>query len=459
MSFRKIYPTRIGEPLFTGKQLRALLIPLIIEQVLSATVGIADTVMVSQVSEQAMSGVALVDSINMLIINIFAAFATGGTIVTSQYLGRKDEANARESARQAVMFIASLALTIAAISMCFRGSILRALYQDVEPLIMDSALIYYLITAMSYPFIAIFGICAAIHRTMGNSKFPLTASIAMNITNVAGNAVLIFGFGMGAAGVAIPTLVSRILSATILFISLQSPKRTVHIRGLFPFRINLSMIKKILAIGIPAGLENGIFQIGKVLVQTFISGMGTASIAAAAVANSIASAIMMPGIAVGMCLVTVAGRCVGAGKYDQVRRYGVGFTGLAVIVMLIINTIVFLLIDPIISSFGISDGTATLAKQIIHILLVGTVTIWPLAFSLPNVLRASNDVRFTMVVSIGAMWLFRVGLGYLLSVTMGIGIIGIWYGMVFDWLFRAVIYIYRFCGSKWDHHAILDDPR
>lgn len=453
---RRVFPRRIGEPMFSGRQLRALLIPLIIEQILSATVGIADTVMVAQVGEHAMSGVSLVDSINMLLINIFAALSTGGTIITAQYLGRQEEGRARESARQAIMITTALALIIAIVSVTFRGGILRGLYRDIETSVMDSALIYFLLTAMAYPFIAVFGSCAAISRATGNSKLPMTVSIVMNLMNIVGNAIFIFIFHMGAAGAALSTLISRIFAAAVMFISLRNPKLAVHIRGMLPLRLNIPMIKNILAIGVPTGIENGIFQIGKVIVQSFISGMGTASIAAAAVANSMASITIMPGMAIGMGLVTVAGQCVGAGRFDQVRRYAVGFTFLSMLAVAVINSFIFIFMEHILAAYGVADGTASLAREIITILLIGTISVWPLGFTLPNALRSANDVKYTMLVAIGSMWAFRVGLGYLLSVVMEIGVVGIWYGMMADWLFRMLMYVVRFCGTKWEHHKILE---
>lgn len=453
---RKIFPKRIGEPLFSARELRALLIPLIIEQLLSATVGIADTVMVAQVGETAMSGVALVDSINLLLINVFFALATGGTIITSQYLGRNDHENAKESAKQAVMITTALALVISVISMLFRNGILGGLYGAIEPAVMESAVIYFLLTAASYPFIAVFGTCAAIFRATGNSKLPMYVSIIMNLMNVIGNAFFIFVLGMGAAGAALATLLSRIFAAVTMYVKLRNPEIIVNIRGLFPLRFKWQMIKNILHIGVPTGLENGIFQIGKVIVQTFISGMGTSSIAAAAVANSVSSICVLPGMAIGMGLVTVAGRCVGAGRYDQVRRYGVGFTFLSMLSCAIINTFIFIFLDYILIAYGVEAGTVGLAKEIISILLVGCTFIWPFAFTLPHALRSSNDVRFTMLVAVTSMWALRVGLGYFLSVTMGLGVVGIWYGMMSDWIFRLVLYVGRFCSSKWEHHKILE---
>ncbi|MGI5935433.1 MAG: MATE family efflux transporter [Oscillospiraceae bacterium] len=450
-----VFPKRSGEPLFTSKQIKALLIPLIIEQVLSATIGILDTIMVAQVGEHAMSGVSLVDSINMLLINVFAALTNGGTIVTSQYLGGQRIQKARFSARQAYLICVALASVIMALCLGFRRGILGAIYGSIEKDVMDSAVSYFLFTAISYPFIAQFGTCSALYRIMGNARLPMRVSIVMNLMNVAGNAVFIYVFNMGAAGAALATLISRIFGGTLLTFRLLNPDLQINLSGIWPIKIDIPMIKNILSIGIPNGIENGIFQIGKVLVQSIVSGFGTAGIAAAAVSNSLSSIAIMPGMAIGMGLVTVAGQCVGAGKYDQARRYTVGFTGLSMASITFINIFIFLFMRPIISAYGVGNDTAQLARSLILCTIFGTSLVWPFGFTLPNALRAAGDANFTMLVAVFSMWAFRVGLGYIFSRVFNLGVIGIWYGMIVDWLFRSLLYVGRFLTDRWTNRSIL----
>ena len=449
------FPPRVGEPMFGRKQLTALLIPLIIEQVLSATIGIADTIMVAQVGEHAMSGVALVDAINILLINIFAALSTGGTVITAQYIGRKQRESACKSACQAMIVTVALSTIVTIIFLCFRGGLLRLIYGAVDQNVMDSALIYFLLTALSYPFIASFNTCAAIFRAVGDARRPMVISVGMNILNLIGNAVFIFVFGMGAAGAALATLISRIVGAAVIFVMLYSPRPEVNIRGLFPLKPDFPMIKCILHIGIPTGFENGIFQIGKVLVQSIITGFGTVGIAAASVANSVASFSAMPGIAIGIGLVTVSGQCVGAQKLDQARRYTVGFTAVSAVIAGVLNILLFFFCDPCIALFDVTSETAALSKQLIFSTLIANTLFWPPAFVLPNALRAAGDVRFTMIVAVVSMWVFRVLLGYIFAVPLGFGVLGVWYGMVADWIARAAAYIGRYLSGRWTAHKVL----
>lgn len=451
----KAFPPRVGEPMFTRKQLTALLIPLIIEQVLSATIGIADTIMVAQVGEHAMSGVALVDAINILLINIFAALSTGGTVITAQYIGQKKTGSARESACQAMIVTIGISTIVTVICLCFRGGILRLIYGAVDENVMESALIYFLLTAISYPFIASFNTCAAIFRAVGDARRPMIISVGMNILNLIGNAVFIFVFGMGAAGAALATLISRVVGAAVIFVMLYSDRLEVNIRGLFPLKLNFPMIKSILHIGVPTGFENGIFQIGKVLVQSIITGFGTVGIAAASVANSIASFSAMPGIAIGIGLVTVSGQCAGAQKFDQARRYTVGFTAVSAAIAGVLNILLFFFCDQCIALFDVTSETAALSKQLIFSTLIANTVFWPPAFVLPNALRAAGDVRFTMIVAVVSMWVFRVLFGYIFAVPLGLGVLGVWLGMITDWIARTVAYVWRYLSGKWTEHKVL----
>lgn len=451
----KAFPPRTGEPMFSRKQLTALLIPLIIEQVLSATIGIADTVMVAQVGEHAMSGVALVDAINILLINIFAALSTGGTVITAQYIGQRRISSARESACQAMIVTIGISALVTVVCLCFRSGILRLIYGAVDENVMESALIYFLLTAISYPFMASFNTCAAIFRAVGDARRPMLISIGMNVLNIIGNAFFIFSCGMGAAGAALATLISRIAGAAVIFAMLYSDRLEINIRGLFPIKLDLPMIKNILRIGVPTGFENGIFQIGKVLVQSIITGFGTVGIAAASVANSVASFSAMPGIAIGIGLVTVAGQCAGAQEFDQARRYTVGFTAASAAIAGALNILLFFFCDQCIALFGVTSETAALSKTLIFSTLIANTIFWPPAFVLPNALRAASDVRYTMIVAVVSMWAFRVLLGYILAVPLGFGVLGVWYGMIADWIARTIAYVWRYLSGKWTAHKAL----
>lgn len=441
--------------MFTKKQLVSLIIPLLVEQVFNAVIGLADTVMVAQVGETAMSGVALVDSINTLLVNAFSAMATGGTIITSQYLGRRDVENGKTAAKQCVIVTTALATAICLLCLTFRREILRLVFGAVEQSVMDNALIYFLITAMTYPFVALCAACGATFRATRNSKLPMRVSIIMNIMNIAGNALLIFVFDMGAAGAALSTLISRIFAGAVMYIRLRDPKREVNVHNIFSSGVEWGMVKRILAIGVPTGLENSIFHIGKVLVQSIVSLLGTSSIAAASIAHNAAVVADMPGQAIGLAMMTVVGQCIGANKQDQAKRYAVGLTALSEGSILCVGAVMLVFLRPIIGIFGVAQETVEIARGLVICTVVGLMTVWPLGFTLPHALRAAGDVKFAMCISVISMWVFRVGLGYVLAIPVGVGALGIWLGMIMDWAFRATVFVFRYRSGRWLRHNMI----
>lgn len=433
--------------LFTNKALKKLIFPLIIEQVLAITVGMADVMMVSNVGEAAISGVSLVDMINYLIISIFAALATGGAVVTSQFIGAKEPAKAQSSAKQLVIIAITISLLITLISVIFRDSILRALFGDIEPAVMSNASLYFLISAFSFPFLALYNSCAALYRAMGNSSLPMRVSILMNIINVAGNAILIFGFHRGVEGVAIPSLVSRVVAALIIFILIRNKSNEIYVRG--ALKPNFKMIAKILNIAIPSGLENGIFQFGRIIVVSIIAGFGTTQIAANAVANSVDSMGCIAGQAMNLAIITVIGRCVGANDDKQIRYYTKKLITITYIITAVINSIILLCLPFILNIFKLSADTRALAFTLIMIHNGFAMLLWPLSFTLPNALRACNDVRFAMIISIFSMFSFRIALSYYIGRNLGYGAIGVWIAMVVDWIFRVICFSWRFVKGKY----------
>lgn len=436
------------EPLFSGKDLRKLIIPLVFEQALAITVGMADTMMVSSVGEAAVSGVSLVDMINILMFNIMAALATGGAVVTSQCLGARHRDDARKSARQLLYTVIFSGLLIGVIVILLRRPMLRLFFGSIEADVMKNALVYLTISAFSYPFLAVYNACAALFRSMGNSQVTLKVSILINLVNITGNAVCIFGLHMGAAGVAIPSLISRAMGSIILYCLLRNPSLDIcFLRE--PFHLDFEMVKKILYIGIPSGVENGIFQLGRVLVVSIISGFGTVQIAANGVANNLDSVGVLIGNAVNLAMITVIGQCVGAGDEKQVRFYTKRLLVITYIPTLLLNLVLFLNLGRILGLYGLSAETTDLARILVFIHNGCACFLWPLSFTFPNMLRACNDVRYTMTVSIASMFIFRIGFSYLIGVQMGYGAIGVWIAMVLDWCCRIVCFITRYLGGKW----------
>ena len=439
------------QPLFTRNALIRLIVPLMIEQLLLMTVGMADTVMVTTAGEAAVSGVSLVDNINTLIIQVFSALSTGGAVVVSQYLGRRDLDNAKTASRQLLYTMSMVSILLMAAALIFRQHILSLIFGRVETDVMDSALIYFLLTAAAYPFMGIYNAGAALFRAMGNSKVSMFCSLIINIINIVVNAVFIFGFGIGAAGAGIGTLVSRIAAAVIIMVLLNHPDHAVRVDGLLHFQFNGSMVKRILFIGIPNGLENGMFQAGKLTVLNLITTFGTSAVAANAIANSVAGVINVPGMALGLAIITVIGRCMGAGATDQAIFYTKRLVGASYLFMWIMSSIMFFSADFLVSLFNLSPEAVEMAAQVLRICAVGNMIFWPLSFTLPNSLRAAGDAIFTMVVSLSSMFACRVALSYVLACSWGLnlGLAGVWLAMVADWVVRALLFLVRYWRGSW----------
>lgn len=434
--------------MFTRKDLQKLIVPLIIEQFLAVTVGMADIIMVATAGETAAAGVSLVDTINILLINIFAALATGGAVVSAQLLGHGDKKGACKSANQILLTVFVISTTIMIIALIWNKSILTLSFGKVETEVMNSARLYFLISAFSYPFLGIYNACAALFRSMGNSKVSMYTSLCMNVINLVGNAIMLYGFHRGVEGVAIPTLVSRIIAAIIMVVLIHNQKHIIHIRK-FSLKPDFILIKKILRIGVPNGLESSMFQIGKVLVQSLIASFGTTAIAANAIANTVSSFEIIPGSAIGLSLITVVGQCVGAGNFEQAKNYTFKLMKMAFLIMGVLNIVIALLCGPIVNFYNFSQETSDIAYNLIMYHSVVCIFIWPLSFTLPNALRAANDVKFTMMTSIISMWLCRIMLSYILGKYFGLGVMGIWIAMTIDWLFRGTCFVIRFLGGKW----------
>ena len=432
--------------MFTRTQLIKLLAPLIVEQILTVLVGMADVVMVAAVGEAAVSGVSLVDSISILIIQIMGAMATGGAVVCSQYLGKRQVRDAGTAAGQLVFVTLAISLGVTAVALAGNRRLLSAIFGQVEREVMDNAQTYFLITAMSYPFIGLYNACAALFRSMGNAKVSMFTSLVMNGINITGNAVCVFGLKMGVAGVAYPTLVSRMTAAVLIFVLLQNRHNEIRISGLKALKPHSGMIRTILSVGIPGGLENGMFQFGKIFLQSLVSSLGTASIASYAVACNLVTLLYLPGNALGLGLITIVGQCVGAGKPREAMHYTKVLLAVNLI-LAVLSTAMFFGTDLLVSFYNLSPEAAAISHVLLQAHCVAMI-LWPAAFTLPNALRAALDARFTMAVSVFSMWAFRIGFAYLFVYLFDLGVPGVWYGMFIDWVFRALVFAGRFAGFE-----------
>ena len=435
--------------LFSRNDLVRLIIPLIVDQFLQVAVGLSDSIMVARVGEAAVSGVSLVDTVMLLIINIFTALATGGAVIAGQYLGRKDPKTGCEATAQLFNFTFLFSIFIMILGYLGQNVILYHVFGKIEPEVMKDSRTYLLIVLSSIPMIAMYNAGAAIFRAMGNSNIAMKTSLLMNSINVFGNALLIFGFHRGVEGVAIPTVVSRGVACVVILILLNNQKHELHILHPYPFKIKWNVLKKILYIGIPNGLENSMFQLGKIAVLSLVSGLGTASLAANAVGNNIANFAILPGMSFGFALLTVCAQCVGAGDFEQVKYYTKHMMRVEYLCLIASNLIVILALPFILSVYNLSDEAAQYANDIILYHAACVVTIWPLSFTLPNTLRAAADVKVTMVLSIISMWVFRFGFSYLLTMVFHMGIFGVWVAMTIDWLVRGVFFVCRYKSGRW----------
>ncbi|MFR4783313.1 MAG: MATE family efflux transporter [Pilosibacter sp.] len=435
--------------LFSRNDLVRLIIPLIVDQFLQVAVGLSDSIMVARVGEAAVSGVSLVDTVMLLIINIFTALATGGAVIAGQYLGRKDPKTGCEATAQLFNFTFLFSIFIMILGYLGQNVILYHVFGKIEPEVMKDSRTYLLIVLSSIPMIAMYNAGAAIFRAMGNSNIAMKTSLLMNSINVFGNALLIFGFHRGVDGVAIPTVVSRGVACVVILILLNNQEHELHILHPYPFKIKWNVLKKILYIGIPNGLENSMFQLGKIAVLSLVSGLGTASLAANAVGNNIANFAILPGMSFGFALLTVCAQCVGAGDFEQVKYYTKHMLRVEYLCLIASNLIVILALPFILSVYNLSDEAARYANDIILYHAACVVTIWPLSFTLPNTLRAAADVKITMVLSIISMWVFRFGFSYLLTMVFHMGIFGVWVAMTIDWLVRGIFFVCRYRSGRW----------
>lgn len=434
--------------LFSKKDLRKLIIPLILEQTLAITVGMADTMMISSAGEAAVSGVSLVDMFNNLIISVLAALATGGAVVTSQCIGAGRREEACRSARQLVFTEAAITIGISVLVLLFHRQILGLFFGQIEADVMQNAIIYLIISVFSFPLLAVYDSCAALYRSMGNAQITLKISLLMNVINVVGNAIGVYVLKLGVAGVAIPSLVSRGVAGVVLFTLLHNPDNLVFLTR-EKFKVDATIVKRILFIGIPSGIENGIFQLGRVLVVSIIAAFGTSQIAANGVANSLDSMGCIVGQAMSLAMITVIGRCVGAGEEGQVRYYTKKLLGETYFYTAVINSIILLLLPRILQIYGLGEETTRLSYILVMIHDGMAIFLWPASFVLPNMLRACNDVKYTMVASIFSMITFRIGFSYVFGVHMGWMAVGVWAAMVIDWVFRVLCFVGRYLAGTW----------
>ena len=441
--------------MFTNRMIRNLLIPVVLEQLLNSIMGTADTMMVSNVGSAAISAVSLVDSINVLVIQAFSALAAGGAIVCAQYIGQRNKEKANEYARQVLFIITAISAAVSLICLVFQKPLLRLIFGSVEAEVMRASETYFFYTALSFPFIAAYDSAASIFRAQDNTKGPMLISMISNVMNIAGNAVMIWGFHMGVAGAALSTLISRVFCAVVVLIQLRKDRQEIVVRDYIRIRPNWSMIKRILGIGIPSGVENSMFQLGKLAIQSTVSTLGTAAIAAQAITNILENLNGIAAIGVGVGLMTIVGQCLGAGRQDEAVYYIKKLCVIAEVIIIISCLGVFALTKPITILGGMEKESADMCFRMMMWITIVKPLVWIMAFIPGYGLRAAGDVKFSMITSCCTMWVCRFCLCVFLIRRLGFGPMGVWIGMFADWTVRSIIFTWRFHSRKWLQHKVI----
>lgn len=439
---------------FSNRALLQLLIPLILEQLLAVTVGLADSLMVARVGEAAVSAVSLVDTVNVLLVNTFSALATGGAIVTGQYLGNQELDKAQRSSEQLLLFMGVLSLVVTAAMYALRHFLIYVLFGAVEADVAAYSQVYFNIVEASIPFLAVYSAGAALFRVMGDSATSLRISLWMNLINVAGNGFLIFVAKWGVAGVALPTLLPRIFAAAAVLWLLRNQKLPIHLSRKFRIYYDRKAIGDIVRTGVPNGIEGSLFQLGKILLLSVASAFGTASITANAIGNTLGSFQVLAGNAIGMAMITVTSQCVGRRDYESAEYYTKKLLIFTYIAMWITNILILAVLPWILRIYNVSSEAQELATKIVWLHGVIGMVLWPLSFTLPQTLRAAGDTRFAMIASVSSMWLFRLVLGVILAKYMNLGVLGIWLAMFVDWIVRLTCFVLRYKSGKWKGKAI-----
>lgn len=441
--------------MFSNRMIYALLVPVVLEQLLNSIMGTADTMMVSNVGSAAISAVSLVDSINILVIQAFSALAAGGAIVCAQYIGQQNHKKANESARQVLFIITAISVAVSLLCLVFQRPLLRLIFGSVEAEVMRNSRIYFFFTALSFPFIAAYDAAASIFRAQDNTRGPMLISMISNVMNIVGNAIMIWGFHLGVEGAALSTLVSRIFCAVVVLLQLRRDRQPIVVRDYYKIRPDWQMIRRILGLGIPSGVENSMFQLGKLAIQSTVSTLGTVAIAAQAMTNILENLNGIAAIGVGVGLMTIVGQCLGAGRKDEAIYYIRKLCVIAEVILICSCLLVFLLVRPITILGGMEAESAKMCIHMISWITVVKPLVWTMAFIPGYGLRAAGDVKFSMITSCVTMWSCRFCLCVLLIRVFGFGPMGVWIGMFADWTLRGIIFSLRFHSRKWLEHQVI----
>ncbi len=452
MRMQKLQIDRSNLP-FDNRYLAALILPLAAETALSVAVGIADTLMVSQAGEAAVSGVSCVNTIQNLLIQVIMAFATGGSVVACQLLGMGEKERARKSCKMLMNIVTLVSLVTSLLILLFNEEVIDFVYGTIENDVFTSAVDYSIPILISMPFYAVMTASNAISRSMGRSRITMNVSIIVNVINIIGNAIFLFVFNMGALGVGIASCISRIVGAVIMFLVVCDTSKELFIPSPLKPQFDGRISKMILHQAVPTGAEKCLFHIGKILISSTIASFGTASIAAYAVFNNMETLVDIPGNAIMLASITVIGQCCGARKYDEAMYYARKLLRISTLCMFVFGTVSFILTPSIVSLYGLSREATSLAILTIRIDCICRL-FWSLAFVTPNILHAAGDVKLVMITAVLDMWVCRVFFAHILGVYCGLGLLGTQIGMWMDWAVRIAVFYPRLRSGKWRDKGI-----
>ncbi len=452
---------KTGTLMFDRAALIRLIIPLLIENLLTTTVTFISSIMVAGAGEAAVSGISLVNQVFAILNLLFTALAAGGSVVTAQYLGKGIKEEACKSANQLVLACLLVSAVLTVFSLVSNRWLLSLIFGSVDADVMDCAVTYFYIVCLSFPFLAIYNAAASLFRAMGNTKTAMLVATLMNILNLAGNALFISGLALGVTGAGLALLLSRIFSAVVMVILIKNPKLPVYTTNFITCGFDFSVVNKILRIGVPNALENSIFHVGKLLTLSLIATFGTASISANACASNIESISYTAASSIGVCLITVVGQCVGAEEFGQARMYTKKFLGYSYFFVILFNAAILLFLNPIAALYNLPEDATAKIIAIMKWHCLACITVWPLAWTTPNALRAAGDAKFTMIVSITSMWICRVGGAYVIGNYMhehyDLGVVGVTLALFIDWTVRAICFSIRMLGNKWETKSLVKD--
>lgn len=459
--FKKAEPLDKSSMMFSSKALVKMMIPLIIQQMLNITVGVINSIMVSNAGEAAVSGVSLVNTMDGVLIIFFTALVSGGSVIISQAVGKGDTKNISDAAKQLIYSATFMAFILTVAVLIFRKPLLSALFGDVEADVMASAHAYFLPIALSFPLLAITEAIHACFRAEGNTFISLVVSFCCNILVIIGNSIFVITMDLGAFGAALSTVCMRLIATVVVLILAHSKRRVVRVQRLLHYKPDFRVIKNILHIGVPNGVENTLFQFGRLLTQTLIAMLPTTVIAAHSVALNIANYQYAVNTAFCAASITIVAQCIGAKQDRQAKYYSKLMLGLEYVMMWVVIILTVIFLRPLLSTYDVSQAAKDFAYDLVISHSIVVAVIYPIGFLLPAIFRAAGDVKAPLYVSTISMWAIRIAFAYVLALDtvsvfglfsfsgLGLGMWGVWIAMMLDWVCRTIIYFIRFVSNRW----------